>query len=194
MAWSPRLLAWPQVACPQEGGPVCPGRSGAWGCVGCGGGRGGGLPGGGWPALCASPPEGVTVPSSRQGEHEQEQGTVEREDTKDKSQERGRKGEEEKTDTAMELGQEHPGKLRTGTGTSEGQRPWTGTSEEETAMDWNVRGCIRRRTRRRQETVRRTSTRARNVEREDKKKKSRGEGGEGEEGEAGKHMKPGLEH
>ena len=61
-------------------------------------------------------------------------------------------------------------------------------------MDWSVRGCMRRRMRRRQGTVRRTSTRARKVKKEDKKKKSRGEGGEGEEGEAGKHMKPGLEH
>ena len=46
---------------------MCPGRSGAWECVGCGGRRGGGLPGGHWPALCASPPGGVAVPSSHLG-------------------------------------------------------------------------------------------------------------------------------
>ena len=120
----------------------------------------------------------------RQGEHEQEQGMVEREDTKDKSREEGGEGEEEKADKRKELGREHPGKQRTRNGTSRGRRPWTGTSREEASMDWSVRGCIRRRTRRRQETARRTSTRARKLEREDKKKTSRQEGGEGEEVEA----------
>ena len=109
---------------------------------------------------------------------------MEREDTKDKSQEERGEGEEEKADKRMEHGREHPGKRRTRTGTSEGQRPWAGTSGEEAAINWTVRGCIRRRTRQQQETARRTSTRARKVEREDKKKKSREQGGEGEEGEA----------
>ena len=60
---------------------------------------------------------------------------MEREDTKDKSQKEGGEGEEEKADKRMERGREHLGKQHTRTGTSEGQRPWTGTSGEQAAMD-----------------------------------------------------------
>ena len=131
------------------------------------------------------------------GKKRQEQGAVEREDKKDKSREEGGEGEEEKVDKRrLELRRERPGKQRTRTGTSRGQRPWTGTSGEGAAMDWSVRGrgCKRGRARRRQERARRTRTRARKVEREDKKKKSREEGGEGDAGVTVKRMKPGLEH
>ena len=40
----------------------------------------------------------------------------------------------------MEPGLEHPGTQRTRTGKSGGRRPWTGTSGDEAARDWNVRG------------------------------------------------------
>ena len=35
---------------------------------------------------------------------------------------------------------EHPRKKRIRTGTSGGRKPWTGTSGEEAALDWSVRG------------------------------------------------------
>ena len=40
----------------------------------------------------------------------------------------------------MEPGLEHPGKQCARTGTSGGREPWTGTSGEATARDWNVLG------------------------------------------------------
>ena len=40
----------------------------------------------------------------------------------------------------MEPGLEHLGRQYTRTGTSGGRRPWTGTSGDEAARDWNVRG------------------------------------------------------
>ena len=131
------------------------------------------------------------------GKKRQEKGAVEREDKEDKSEEEGGEGEDERADKCrLELGRERPGKQRTRTDASGGQRPWTGTSREGAAMDRSVRGrgCERVRAWRRQETARRTRRIARKVEREDKKKKSREEGGEGDAGVTGRRMKPGLEH
>ena len=68
-----------------------------------------------------------------------------RKDTKNKSLEAGGVGEEAEAAKHMEPGQEQPGKQRTRTGTSGG----------EAALDWNVRGFMRKRKRGQQETARR---------------------------------------
>ena len=65
-------------------------------------------------------------------------------------------GKKRQADTSVEPGLEIPGKQRIRTGTSGGQKPWTGTSREGASLDWNVRGCRRRRKRRRRETAKRT--------------------------------------
>ena len=80
----------------------------------------------------------------------------------------------------MKPGLEHPGKQRTRTGTSGGRGPWTGTSGEEAARDWNVRG-------------KEGKEEGKEQMRKDTKNKSREAGREGEEGEAAKHMEPGRE-
>ena len=67
-----------------------------------------------------------------------------KEDKKSNRREEGGEGEEGEADKHMEPRLEHPGKQRTRTGTSGGRRPWTGTSREEAARDWNVRGNRRR--------------------------------------------------
>ena len=85
-----------------------------------------------------------------------------RKDAKNKSREAGGEGEEGEADKHMEPGLEHQGKTCTRTGTSFCWRLWTETSGVEGALDWSVRGCIRRRKRPRQETAWRTGTKARN--------------------------------
>ena len=67
-------------------------------------------------------------------------------DAKNKSREAGGEGEEGEAAEHMEPGQKKPGKQRTRTGTFGG----------EAALDWSVRGSMRMRKRRRQETARRT--------------------------------------
>ena len=69
-----------------------------------------------------------------------------RKDAKKKSREAVEEGEGGKAAIHMEPGENKPGKQRTRSGTSEG----------EATLDWSVRGSMRMRKRRRQETARRS--------------------------------------
>ena len=79
----------------------------------------------------------------------------------------------------MQPGLEHPGKMGAWTRTTEWWRPWTGTSGVGAALDWSVRGCIRRKKQRRRGAHAREQG---TVEREITKNKSREARG-GREGE-----------
>ena len=120
------------------------------------------------------------------GKKRQKQGVVEREDKEDKSQE---EGEEKRTKERTIAGWNADANTRGSTA----PRPAHPGAE---ALDGNVRGrgCERKRAQRRQETARRTRTRARKVDQEGIKEKSWEEEGEGDAGATSKRMKPGLEH
>ena len=114
-----------------------------------------------------------------------------------KSKEGGQRGQEEKESgggrrrrrrsngQAHETGLEHPGKMGARTRRTEWWRPWTGVSGVGAALDWSVRGCIRRKKQRRRGAHAQEQG---TVEREITKNKSREAGGEGEDREADNRM------
>ena len=116
---------------------------------------------------------------------------VEREDKKRKGREEGGEGDGRVGGKRMKPGEEDPGKTGARTGTTGWWRFWTGTSGVGAALDWSVRGCIRRKKQRRQgEHAQEQGT----AERGNTKSRIREAGGEGEEGEADKRMEIGPEH
>ena len=125
----------------------------------------------------------------RQGEHEQEQGTVEKEGPKKESREAGGEGWEGKADKRME----HPGEA----GLHKGD--WNNRGAE--ALDWKVGGrsgpeLERPGLQKEEEMATERSgeekmNKSKEQMRRDVKNKSREAGGEGGEGEAAEHMEPG---
>ena len=102
---------------------------------------------------------------------------------KKKSREEEGEGDAGVTSKRMKPRLEHPGKMGARTRTTEWWRPWTAKSGVGAAMDFSVRGCIRRKKQlRRGERAQEQET----VEREIKEKKGREAGGGGEDGEADK--------
>ena len=85
---------------------------------------------------------------------------MEREDEKNERREGGGEGEAGARNPDWNIrgsnapGLEHPGKQCARTGTSGGRKPWTGTSGEATAREWNVQDLRRRRKWRRREATR----------------------------------------
>ena len=120
----------------------------------------------------------------RQGEHAQEQGTVERENTKNKSRDAGGAGEEGDAHKRMKTGLEHPGKQRSRTATPGKGQPW---AEAAGAAKRGRSGGGRRPQGEHEKGQGK-------VERGDTKNKNWEEGGKGEEEEADKHMETRLEH